>query len=329
MPNDIYCHRYNLKLCSKNAQIRNLDFQKGLLGDIMQGLAIERGLLAYIGFHALVCRDGPPDKGEINKQKLYGLRNETDHGFDRFASDFNNGIIWHLQNEWYKNHDSIVALHNFLNMVFNQVLGSKTKRDPLSPIREFIFAAKPLERMNGTYEKGQLNLLIELKNFVTKQIRFNHPKVMETFYSYRPYVNNRGIFVEIDIYLCCQFQLLDGIMHNMLSARKNTYFNKLFSKETPLGIDLMTFYSSHISHGIGEFGKTHPSDLLKTEREIGFMSIEKQKELVQKDDFTSSDDENLFSPLNSKSTNKRATSSVQEHRFETPTRTARKRKRGL
>ena len=111
VPNDIYCHRYNLKLCSKNAQIRNLDFQKGLLGDIMQGLAIERGLLAYIGFHALVCRDGPPDKGEINKQKLYGLRNETDHGFDRFASDFNNGIIWHLQNEWYK----IISKESFEN----------------------------------------------------------------------------------------------------------------------------------------------------------------------------------------------------------------------
>ena len=296
-PNDIHCHRFNIKLCSKGANIRNPNFKKGNMGDLMHHLAIEKALLAYIGFHALTCRDFETTRGEVSKAKLFGLRNETDHGFDRMASDFNNGIIWLLQNEWYRNHNSIISLHNFLNMFFNSVLGCKTRRDPLSPIREVVFAAKPLERMNGTYEKDQLKLLVELKNYVTKQIRFNHPKVVETFYSYRPHCNNRGIFLEIDIYMSCQFDLLDQVLHTMLDSRKGTYFQKLFQADVPLGVDLVAFYLPDKVEKRFVFGKNHPENVFESEREIGFMSIEQHEKLVAEDEFSSSDDEHLVSPV--------------------------------
>ena len=214
-PNDIYCHRFNLKLCSNGANIQNLMYKHGDIGTIMQGIAQEKAILAYLGFYAQTVREKSTTRGEINKQKLYGLRTETDHGFDRFSEDFNNGIVWHLQNEWYKNHNSIIDLHNFINAVFNQILGCGASRDPLSPIRNQPFAAKPLQRMDGIYEMEQFRLLTELKNFVTKQLRFNHPKVIETYYSYRPYSNNRGIFVEIDIFSSCQFENMDQITHKL------------------------------------------------------------------------------------------------------------------
>ena len=343
-PNDLFVHRFNIKLCSKGAQIKNPTFKLGDLGVIVQGIAMEKALLSYLGFFALTCREKATSRGEINKQKLYNLRTETDHGFDRFSSDFNNAIVWHLQSEWYQNHSSIIALHNFVNSVFNQVLGCGVARDPLSPIKNRISAAKPLMRMDGAYEKEQFRLLTELKNFVTKQLRFNHPKLIETFYSYKPYTNNRGIFVEIDVFNCCQFDKVDQVVHNLLDSRKGTFFQKLFWTELPLGVDLISFYRPIQSASDFTFGKDHPNDLLLTEREIGFMSLDEQLKLRNIDDFSSSDDEDFMnhSPIHFSSRQKQSvnkdlpadpktpqTKLMPPPECVTPSKTTRKRKRSL
>ena len=337
-PNDIFCHRFNIKLCSKDAKIKNALYKHGDIGTIVQGIALEKALLSYMGFFALTCREKATSRGEISKQKLYSLRNETDYGFDRFASDFNSALVWHLQSEWYHNHDSIITLHNFVNAVFNQILGCGASRDPLSPIKNVIFAAKPLLRMNGAYEKDQFKLLTELKNFVTKQLRFNHPKLIETYYSYKPYTNNRGIFVEIDVYNCCQFDRVDEIMHNMLNGRKGTFFQKLFDIELPLGVDLITFYKP-VPDREFVFGKLHPNDLLLTERDIGFMSLDELMPIGLNDDFSSSDDEDFLrrspiitsrkSPSVNKETDNKNTQLMPPPTNTTPSKVSRKRKRSI
>ena len=56
-PNDIFCHRFNIKLCSADANIKNPTFKHGDLGIIVQGLAQEKALLSYLGFFALACRE--------------------------------------------------------------------------------------------------------------------------------------------------------------------------------------------------------------------------------------------------------------------------------
>ena len=339
-PNDIFCHRFNVKLCSKDAKIKNPMYKHGNIGTIVQGLALEKALLSYLGFFALTCREQVTTRGEINKQKLYSLRSETDYGFDRFASDFNSALVWHLQSEWYHNHQSIIALHNFINAVCNQIFGGGAARDPLSPIRNNVFAAKPLIKMDGAYEGEQFVLLTELKNFVTKQLRFNHPKLIETYYSYKPYTNSRGIFVEIDIFNCCQFGQVDEIMHNMLSSRRGTYFQKLFNNDLPLGIDLITFYKP-ISNRKFIFGKSHPDNLLLAERDIGFLSLDEQLENESKDGFSSSDDEDFInrspilfrkrkSPSTSKENSEENLTQLMPPPVEaTPIKAGRKRKRSI
>ena len=294
-PNDVFIHRYKMKLCNVNQEIVNPNFENGNLGAIAQTLAIEKALLAYVGFYSVATRGEITDK-TLDKAKLFNMRSELTHGFDRYAEDLNRALVWYVQGDWYKNSQSLIILHNFLNAIMIKVGGFKNDRDPLSPIRNTDFISLWLLRMNGDYETEQFRLLTELKKLITQSLRRFMPHIFETYYTYKVTSTNRGLFVEIDVLSCFKFDNMDSVIFNLLNTRKDTYFSKLFPLNYPIGADLAAFCPLLRSVDMTFQQKLHPLSLLKNERKKYFMSIENQLKRAEEDQFSSSDDENFLSP---------------------------------
>ena len=329
-PNDVYIHRYKVKLCSKNTHsklIINPTFEKGDFGTVARILALERSILAYLGYYSVATR-GESKVDVINQAHLYNMRNELNCKFNEYADDMNKGLIWHLSDSWFQNPKNIVILHNFLSAVMTNIGGFKMDRDPLSPIRNFEFASQWMLRMNGDFEVSQLQLLEDLKKLVTGPLKHFWPNITETYYSYKMVPNNRGLFVEIDVLTSYKFTNMDKIIRNLLDSRKDTFFDKLFPIGMSVGADLAVFSDITTATGRVFFNKVHhPYDYMRKERFSFFMTIENQKKLAAKDDFSSSDDENFLSPSKESNTRSNKVSTPigsAEHQKENPLLTPRK-----
>ena len=123
------------------------------------------------------------------------------------------------------------------------------------------------------------------------------PNISETYYAYKMVPNNRGLFVEIDVLTGYKFDKMDRVIRCLLDTRKDTFYDKLFPLEISLGPDLTSFCDFPTTTGRVFFNKVHhPVGLMRNERISFFMTIENQKKLSEKDDFSSSDDENFLSP---------------------------------
>ena len=293
-PNNIIQHKFQLKLCSAESEIYNPDYTRGNFGAVIRLLALERALGVFLGFHSETTDHKSSTNKILNKVHLYDIKKEVATGFSIYNKELVRQVFWQLQNvEWFKDSESLIILHNFLVAVSHTVFGCKTPSSPLSPQRNNKFYSKLLKDLNGQNELEQLDCFNQLSNIFKRGLLSKYPQIVKIYAAYKPWTTRTGLFVDINIYIGCNFNGINTVMSNLINTQRG-FFCEIFSGG-PFGLDLARFHDGGAFLIDDSFGIKPDNDILKIERHSYFLPEESCQAQERVDDgFSSSDDEDII-----------------------------------